>query len=168
MNAPAQQQKEQIRQLVLEQLGGIVDDTTLSVRVERRVANLPIKPVSTLCESGVISEQRGIETEIHVHCGSEPRLAKLTYMSFTYDQIAYIDWIEVRADRQREGIGSELRETILRDLRDRGVRTVYSKAMSKSGEELMRTQGFSPSTVPHGDRWYSFTLTQTLIPTNSV
>lgn len=66
--------------------------------------------------------------------------ARVTY---AMTDIGYIHKIKVNSDLRRLGIGTELMEMAVSDIQDSGVRTVYTKAVSKAGDELTEEFGFT-------------------------
>jgi N-acetylglutamate synthase-like GNAT family acetyltransferase len=61
---------------------------------------------------------------------------------YAITDIGYIHKVKVNPDFRRFGIGTELMETALDDMRNKDIETVYTKAISEAGNELTDKFGF--------------------------
>lgn len=70
------------------------------------------------------------------------RIALIEYYMMS-NGIGYIKRTEVDTRFRREGVASEMRRDVLEDMRQRGMRIVYSYPSNNAGRELAESQGFS-------------------------
>jgi N-acetylglutamate synthase-like GNAT family acetyltransferase len=61
---------------------------------------------------------------------------------YAITDIGYIHKVKVNPDFRRFGIGTELMEIALNDMRNEDIKTVYTKAISEAGDELTDEFGF--------------------------
>lgn len=61
---------------------------------------------------------------------------------YAITDIGYIHKIKVNSNFRRLGIGTELMEIALDDMKNEGVETVYTKAISEAGDKLTDKFGF--------------------------
>lgn len=57
-------------------------------------------------------------------------------IKYAMSNIGYIHKVKVNRDFRRFGIGTELMEIALDDMKDRGIEVVYTKAISEAGDKL--------------------------------
>jgi GNAT superfamily N-acetyltransferase len=135
-------------------------DEPVRVTIEEEVTPFVMDPIETLHNTEIISEREGIRSELQVHSEkSDEQISKITWMSFVLDKVAYIDWIEVAESRQRDGIGSTIRNEVLEDLRlNTPISKVYTKPMTEAGKGLVQSQGFTPDPVLSNGNWHSLSF----------
>lgn len=71
-------------------------------------------------------------------------VAEATYYYWPREKVAMIGRIHVEGEFRRQGIGTEIKERVNRDMEERGIDIAYTVIASEEGKRLAERTGFSP------------------------